>query len=221
MCKTSCGFYASEANYTGVSRSQCVARYLFVCPAWAASPKWAKSYRADAGSLENQRSNTRLRGSSAAIHRDRRAAPPLCRSPYCFETTVKKKSIKLGHCFKQGFPLEAAPLVLQIKRWAVPGRDLNRLVSHTPPALQGLCPNCLYSCLDKHLLCEVSGPLTAFPLSAPPEFVARTSAWSKTGVGRDIWRGGAGWRWLYQWSAYPSKWSGQWGVKRIAVIPFQ
>lgn len=32
------------------------------------------------------------------------------------------------------------------------------------PAQRGLHPNCLYSCLDKHLLCEVSRPLAAFPL---------------------------------------------------------
>lgn len=64
-------------RYTGHSAW---ARYLFVCPGWAASPKYAKSYKADAGGFWElaqryqrprslfRRNTSRLKGSAASVY---------------------------------------------------------------------------------------------------------------------------------------------------------
>lgn len=86
---------------------------------------------------------------------------------YCSQLTTKKKRVSSAIILNRDF-LWSSTTLWQIKQPAIPGRDPNRLGFPHSPALQGLQSNCLYSCLDKHLLCEVSGPLAAFPFCSTP-----------------------------------------------------
>lgn len=97
-----------------------------------------------------------------------RVAPPLYTSLYCSQpSTVKKKRINWVISLNRDF-LWRQHHCLTDKTVSYPGpRPKLSWFPHSP-ALQGLHPNCLYSCLDKHLFCEVSRPLAAFPFCSTP-----------------------------------------------------